>query len=218
MLLPAYRLYHTVPVSQAAPLLPAAAVFTFNLLLLGHCCLRGCGGYSSPSSEHVCDLSTFCSTYSEILLLARNFSTPNFLWQSSSKMWQIKHLSHSPIRTHIYTLMAEAAMQSADVLIRSNVVVYTSTCDRGEPSILVRPTSKLLIAGQPAQPPEPQLAPRNRETRLLTLKRRVLFYSSVFIIRLNTLNQMQLKHPEKTCNWLYIKYKCFSFKSFLICS
>ena len=78
-LLPASRLYSTVPVSQpaslAAPLLPAAAVFTFNLLLLDHCCLRGCGGYSSRSSKHVCEFSTFCSIYSEILLLA---PAPNF--------------------------------------------------------------------------------------------------------------------------------------------
>ena len=60
-LLPAYQLYQTVPISQpaslAAPLLPTAAVFTFDLL--DHCCLRGRGGYSSPSSQHVCDFSTF---------------------------------------------------------------------------------------------------------------------------------------------------------------
>ena len=71
MLLPAYLLYYTFPVKSLHLWLllymPAAAVFTFNLLLLEHCCLRGHGGYSSPSSEYVCDFHTFCSIYSEIL-------------------------------------------------------------------------------------------------------------------------------------------------------
>ena len=78
-LLPANQLYYTVPLtlslglpvsqpaSLAAPLLPAAAVFTFKVLLLEHCCHRWRGGYSSPSSKHVCALSTSCSIYSEIL-------------------------------------------------------------------------------------------------------------------------------------------------------
>ena len=47
----------------------------------------------------------------------------------------LQRLSHSPIQTHIHTLIAEVAMQGAGLLSRSNVLKDTSSRSRGSRGI-----------------------------------------------------------------------------------
>ena len=84
--------------SLAAPLLPAAAVFTFNLLLMDHCCHRGRGGYSSPSRKHVCDLCTFCSIYCE----TQHFETSRRYRRQRREGWGRCHTISWLVQSTVY--------------------------------------------------------------------------------------------------------------------